>query len=183
MVASSQCTRPPLAWYVEYMRELSEAQQLAPSTITLWRVQRFIRMLTFGIPMLIALGWGASSAIPGELGGKLAAVVVITLIAMNAVFALFWPTLEYNAFRYTVREDDLLVQSGVVFRRWSSIPHNRIQHVDTRQGPMERLFGISRLLVFTAAGMSADGSIPGLKTSIAEELRDQLSRRGGDDGV
>ena len=48
---------------------------------------------------------------------------------------------------------------------------------------MERLFGISRLLVFTAAGMSADGSIPGLKTSIAEELRDQLSRRGGDDGV
>ena len=75
------------------MRELSEAQHLAPSTITLWRVQRFIRMLTFGIPMLIALGWGASAAIPGELDGKLAAVVVITLIAMNAVFAVFWPTL------------------------------------------------------------------------------------------
>ena len=41
----------------------------------------------------------------------------------------------------------------------------------------------SRLLVFTAAGMSADGSIPGLATDDAERLRDQLSRRGGDDGV
>ena len=110
-------------------------------------------------------------------------VVVMTLIAINVVFALFWPALEYNAYRYTVRDQDLLVQSGVLFRRWSSIPHNRIQHVDTRQGPFERVFGLSRLLVFTAAGMSADGSIPGLRTEEAERLRDLLSRRGGDDGV
>jgi membrane protein YdbS with pleckstrin-like domain len=55
--------------------------------------------------------------------------------------------------------------------------------VDTRQGPLERVFGLSRLLVFTAAGMSADGSIPGLRTDEAERLRDLLSRRGGDDGV
>ena len=48
---------------------------------------------------------------------------------------------------------------------------------------MERIFGLSRLLVFTAAGMSADGSIPGLRTAEAERLRDLLSRRGGDDGV
>jgi hypothetical protein len=115
--------------------------------------------------------------------GDLIAVLVMTLIAMNIVFALFWPALEYNAYRYMVRDQDLLVQSGVLFRRWSSIPHNRIQHVDTRQGPLERVFGLSRLLVFTAAGMSADGSIPGLRTDEAERLRDLLSRRGGDDGV
>ncbi len=97
--------------------------------------------------------------------------------------AVFWPTLEYDAFRYSVREDDLLVQSGVIFKRWSSIPLTRIQHVDTRQGPLERMLGMSRLLVFTAAGMSADGSIPGLATDTAEAMRDELSRRGGDDGV
>ena len=96
---------------------------------------------------------------------------------------MFWPTLEYDAFRYSVREDDLLVQSGVIFKRWSSIPLTRIQHVDTRQGPLERMLGMSRLLVFTAAGMSADGSIPGLATDTAEAMRDELSRRGGDDGV
>lgn len=128
---------------------------------------------------MIAIGIAASTAMRTEL----VVVAVMTLIAMNIVFTLFWPAFEYNAFRYMVREDDLLVQSGVIFRRWSSIPHNRIQHVDTRQGPIERVFGLSRLLVFTAAGMSADGSIPGLATDDAERLRDQLSRRGGDDGV
>jgi membrane protein YdbS with pleckstrin-like domain len=136
-------------------------------------------MVLVGIPTMIAIGIAASTAMRTEL----VVVAVMTLIAMNIVFTLFWPAFEYNAFRYMVREDDLLVQSGVIFRRWSSIPHNRIQHVDTRQGPIERVFGLSRLLVFTAAGMSADGSIPGLATDDAERLRDQLSRRGGDDGV
>jgi hypothetical protein len=31
--------------------------------------------------------------------------------------------------------------------------------------------------------MSADGSIAGLAEATAEALRDELSRRGGDDGV
>lgn len=145
----------------------------------MWRLQRLMRLIIMGIPMLLALGYGASTV----FGFELAVVLVLTMVAINVVFAMFWPALEYNAFRYMVREQDLLVQTGVLFRRWSAIPHNRIQHVDTRQGPLERVFGLSRLLVFTAAGMSADGSIPGLRTEDAEALRDLLSRRGGDDGV
>jgi membrane protein YdbS with pleckstrin-like domain len=161
------------------MLDPQHSLRLDPSTVMLWRMQRLIRMVLVGIPTMIAIGIAASTAMRTEL----VVVAVMTLIAMNIVFTLFWPAFEYNAFRYMVREDDLLVQSGVIFRRWSSIPHNRIQHVDTRQGPIERVFGLSRLLVFTAAGMSADGSIPGLATDDAERLRDQLSRRGGDDGV
>jgi len=161
------------------MIDTNAAQRLDPGAVMLWRLQRIVRLVLVGIPTLIALGIGSATILRGEL----VAVLVITLIAINVVFSLFWPALEYNAFRYMVRDNDLLVQSGVMFRRWSSIPHNRIQHVDTRQGPLERVFGLSRLLVFTAAGMSADGSIPGLRTEEAERLRDVLSRRGGDDGV
>ena len=161
------------------MLDLIAAQRLDPGTVMMWRLQRLIRLIIMGIPMLIALGIAASTVLRTEL----VVVLVLTMVAINVVFAMFWPALEYNAFRYMVREQDLLVQTGVLFRRWSAIPHNRIQHVDTRQGPLERVFGLSRLLVFTAAGMSADGSIPGLRTEDAERLRDLLSRRGGDDGV
>ena len=161
------------------MIDPNSALRLDPSTVMLWRLQRLVRLVFVGIPTLVAIGVIVANSLPTTL----VIVVVLTLIAMNLVFTLFWPAFEYNAFRYTVRDHDLLVQSGVIFRRWSSIPHERIQHVDTRQGPLERIFGLSRLLVFTAAGMSADGSIPGLATADAERLRDQLSRRGGDDGV
>ena len=161
------------------MMDLQEGTRLDPAVVTLWRLQRLVRTVVVGLPALIGLGFFASSVIRPEL----AAVLVVTLIAMKLVFALFWPSLEYNAYRYVVRDHDLLVQHGVLFRRWSSVPHSRIQHVDMRQGPMERIFGLSRLIVFTAAGSLADAAIPGLRTQDAEYLRDELSRRGGDDGV
>jgi membrane protein YdbS with pleckstrin-like domain len=154
-------------------------RKLNPSAVTLWRIQRGLRLVIVGIPMSTAAGIGLSTVLPTAAAVLIAGVLVLS----QAVLALLWPTLEYEAFSYTVRTDDLLVQSGVIFKRWSSIPLSRIQHVDTRQGPLERMLGLSRLLVFTAAGMSADGSIPGLATDVAESMRDELSRRGGDDGV
>jgi hypothetical protein len=150
-----------------------------PRAVTLWRLQALVRLFTAGIPSAALLGFlaGRYVAVP-------AGVAIASLLLLHHVFLItVWPSLAYRALRYEVREHDLLVQSGVLFRQWSSVPLTRIQHVDTRQGPMERLFGLARLQVYTAAGMSADGSIAGLAEATAEALRDELSRRGGDDGV
>ncbi|MEC8424087.1 MAG: PH domain-containing protein [Myxococcota bacterium] len=154
-------------------------QQLDSSTITLWRLQRLVRLALFNLPVAVALGGGASTL----LGLPAGVAVGGGLVSLSLLMLVAWPPLEYRHWRYAVRDHDLLVQHGVLFRRWSSIPLNRIQHVDTRQGPMERMLGLSRLLVYTASGVSADGSIPGLTQAVAEQLRDELSRRGGDDGV
>ena len=133
---------------------------------------------------LVGPGCAVAGVALGSLGSAvLGTVVAFALIVFFLGFAVLWPSLEYEHFGYSVREHDLFVQRGVLFRRRSSIPHNRIQHVDTRQGPLERAFGLSRVAVFTASGVSADGSIPGLTTEIAEGIRDELARRGGDDGV
>ena len=110
------------------MMDLKDSTRLDPGVVMLWRLQRLVRLVMIGLPTLFALGFFSTTVIRADL----AAVIVVTLIAMNLVFALFWPSLEYNAYRYVVREHDLLVQHGVLFRRWSSVPHSRIQHVDTR---------------------------------------------------
>lgn len=154
-------------------------QQLDPRVVTLWRLQRLVGLVMFGIPVAIAVGFAVDMVAPRWL----AALASGSVVMWRLVMAMLWPALQYRYFRYSIRDHDLLVQNGVLFRRWSSVPHSRIQHVDTRQGPMERWLGLSRLAVFTAAGMSADGSIPGLAEEEAEHLRDMLSRRGGDDGV
>lgn len=153
--------------------------RLHPRVVQLWRIQRFLRLALVGLPMAGAAGVGLATITHAAVGGVVAGALLLTQVLL----AVLWPPLEYEAFRYDLRKQDLLVQSGVLFRRWSAIPFHRIQHVDTRQGPLERMLGLSRLLVFTAAGVSADGSIPGLDADQAERLRDELSRRGGDDGV
>ncbi len=152
---------------------------LNPRVKWLWRAQSMLRLAMFWLPVSLAAGYGVSSV----AGQGAAAVVVGTILGLAGMMALLWPALRFQHFHYSVREHDLLVERGVLVRRKSSIPHNRIQHVDTRQGPIERVFGLSSLAVYTAAGMSADGSIPGLATEQAERIRDELSRRGGDDGV
>lgn len=161
------------------MPDLVLDQSLDHRVVTQWRLGRLFGLLVFGLPVAVAIAVGVSMVGPTWVGVLAGAALVLWRLLM----AIIWPGLQYRYYRYSVREHDLLVQSGVLFRRWSSIPHNRIQHVDTRQGPLERWLGLSRLAVFTAAGMSADGSIPGLATDDAERLRDELSRRGGDDGV
>ena len=159
--------------------DASALRALDPQAVTLWRLQRVLRLAMVGLPFAAMVGVGLATVGQTTLGVVLGGALVLFQLST----LLVWPSLEYRYFRYAVREHDLLVQSGVLYRHWSSIPHTRIQHVDTRQGPLERILGLSRLQVYTAAGMSADGSIPGLDEETAERLRDELSRRGGDDGV
>ncbi|NOY26890.1 MAG: PH domain-containing protein [Oligoflexia bacterium] len=157
----------------------SSYQALDPRVVTLWRLQRLVSLGLVGLPMAVAIAVGLNMIAPSWVGLSAG----LLLVLWRLILAMLWPTLMYRHFRYRVRDHDLLVQNGVLFRRWTSVPHSRIQHVDTRQGPLERLLGLQRLAVYTAAGMSADGSVPGLAEQDAERLRDQLSRRGGDDGV
>lgn len=156
-----------------------DMQALDPRVTWLWRAQALVRVATFWGPLCGGAGVGVGSLAGWQAGLALALVLGLTLLALEMI----WPSLAYEHWRYAVREHDLLVEQGVLFRRRSAIPHRRIQHVDTRQGPLERLFGLSQVMVYTAAGALADGAIPGLGEEEANALRDALSRRGGDDGV
>lgn len=157
---------------------------LDPRVVTLWRLQGLARLVTTYVPLYLLLGW---MLLP-KFGVIVTVSVESALVLLLAMHALWWPALAYRNFTYEVREHDLLVEQGVLWRQAVCVPRHRIQHVDTRQGPLDRLVGLSRLLVYTAAGLSADGSIPGLDEAVAEKLRDALARSAGgtaagDDGV
>lgn len=147
--------------------------------MTVWRTSQLFSLVGSSIAVVGPAAWYGRDLIGPALAGALAAAVLL----WQLLLLLLWPRLAWANFRYEVREHDLLVQSGVLFRRWSSVPLTRIQYVDTEQGPLERILGLAHLKVYTAAGMSADGSLPGLDLAEAQRLRDALSLRGSDDGV
>ena len=166
------------------MREPEQA--LDPKVQTMWRFSRLIRFALTGIVFSVALGFGVSWFANEAFGLPKMPIWLGTTafyVFFRLIHAIVWPMYEYRYYRYGINDDHLLVQRGVLFRRWSAIPHHRIQHVDTQQGPIERIFGLASLQLYTASGQSADGSIPGLAQDTAEQLRDDLSRRRGDDGV
>lgn len=110
-------------------------------------------------------------------------VLGVGLAVLTLLSAVWMPSLRYERWAYALREDDLLIARGVLVRTITAIPWSRIQHVDTGQGPLDQLLGLAQVQIYTASGMGADGVIPGLRLPVAEALRDQLLRAGGDDGV
>ncbi|HUH07285.1 MAG TPA: PH domain-containing protein [Egibacteraceae bacterium] len=100
--------------------------------------------------------------------------LTLMVAAVGAALAGAVPAIRYSRWRYALREQDLWLRRGVAWVTISVIPYRRLQFVDTRQGPLERLFGLSQLVVHTAA-LGTSGHLPGLDTATAENLRERLA--------
>jgi len=145
-------------------------RMLSPAVARLWFLSGSLRAffwaggaaaLAFAMPD--ARGWWPASF-----------AVLAALVAWSAQ----WSRLRYRSWSFRVRETELVVQRGVLWRVVSVIPHARIQHVDTRHGPIERWLGLASVVVFTAGVRGADVTIPGLRGDDAIALREHLARVG-----
>lgn len=108
-------------------------------------------------------------------------LVPVAVLAIGCALAAAWPPARYRGWAFRMRERDLWVRRGVFWRVVSVVPYSRIQHVDTRHGPVERWLGLASLVVYTAGVRGADVTIPGLARGEAESLRERLAALGGDE--
>ena len=99
-------------------------------------------------------------------------IVCAVLVALQLVSLLVLPQIRYRRWRYEVTTTDVLIRSGLVVVKTSVIPMVRVQHVETKQGPVLKANGLASVTV-TTAGSSFE--IPGLATDEAEALRDQVA--------
>lgn len=75
---------------------------------------------------------------------------------------------------YLLREQDVSYRSGLLIYKLTTIPFNRIQHVEVSQNIVEKSFGLSRVKIFTAGGSVSDLSIPGLLPDKAHQIESFL---------
>jgi len=148
---------------------VGEMERLAPAVVSYWRVVGFTR----GVIALLFLG---PIALPFALvdgGGRpLWYVGAGFLVVVGwGLWSLLTARLRYDRTAFRLDREQLLVRHGVVVHHELVVPVTRMQHVDIDRGPVERLFGIARLSVYTAGGRRATVQIPGLLPDRAAELR------------
>lgn len=149
------------------------AQPLHPSVVTLWRISS-------ALSSLFLTGVAVAMTFIFEQPVWLAVPVAVVGIAWSIVV----PSFRYRHFRYRVSAVDLRLMHGWLWRSVSVVMHSRIQHVDSRQGPVERVLGLATVIVYTAGSVGASVGIPGLAQGEAEALRERLAAVSGmDDGV
>lgn len=106
-------------------------------------------------------------------------VAGLIAVAGLALLVIGWPWIgrRVKSWGYAERDDDLVVGSGIWFRRLVVVPYGRLQFVDVKAGPIDRAFGLTSVQLHTAAA-SSDAAIPGLAPEVAAQLRDRLATKG-----
>jgi hypothetical protein len=134
---------------------------------------RRLVLLLVAVPVtVVAVVLASVAGVPGWVTPALAAA------ALLVVGWLWWLVgRRVRSYGYSERADDLLVTSGILFRRLVVVPYGRMQLVDVVAGPLDRALGITTVQLHTAAA-TTDAAIPGLPPAEAVALRDRLAAVG-----
>jgi membrane protein YdbS with pleckstrin-like domain len=147
--------------------ELTVAERsLHPRIRILWIVRATIWALVLGA-IATALTWAYLD------------VTLLAPVALAAVLLVLFVThavLRYRVWRYEFREDAIYLERGVLRRVRTVVPFVRIQHIDTARGPIERVAGLSTLVVYTAGSRGADVTIPGIEADRASDHQRRLKQ-------
>ena len=143
--------------------------RISPKLATAYRISLGLGTV---IAVAVAIGLAFIPDVPLWVAG-----VLLVIIAAVTVWLWWLVGRRVRSWGYAERSDDLLVTSGLLFRRLVVVPYGRMQLVDLKAGPIHRALGIMTVQLHTAAA-TTDASIPGLTPDIAAALRDRLAQRG-----
>lgn len=106
-----------------------------------------------GLAVLVALALLIVEEEAAAIAGLLAAVVLV----LAPILLTFWFSirLDYDLRYYMVTDRSLRVREGALIVREKTLTFANVQNLDLHQGPIQRLFGISDLVVETAGGGAA----------------------------
>ena len=144
-------------------------EHLDPRARTLWRLSGALQ--TLPLVLLIVAAAGALAwfdVIPAPL----AAVPAVVAVALAAIAVALVPDFLWRQWRYEIGEAEVDLQHGWVTVTRTMVPMVRIQHVDTRRGPLQRRLVLASVVVSTAAGAS---EIPALADDVADGARDRIA--------
>ena len=145
------------------------SERLDPRARTLWRIVGTLNAL----PLLaggVAGSWAMTRL--AEAPFLLGIMPVLAAAALLVLLVVVAPTLRWRRWRYEIREDEVDLQRGILWIARTLVPLARIQHVDTRSGPLQRRFGLATVVFYTAAGAN---QIPELSAPVAAGVRDRIA--------
>lgn len=136
-------------------------ERVHPSAKKLWTINGFIFSL-FIIAAVIAVTLLLYKSIWIIIGG-------ILLCLYSTVIA---PIYEYRQWMYFVDGEKVEIVHGIFIVKRTVIPINRIQHINIKQGIIQKKFDLSNIEIFTAGGQH---TIEGLKTEVASHIAEGLN--------
>ncbi len=161
---------------VDYILEDEEIKQLDPKAVTLFFLgnSATVALLIAGIPIIIIsivsfIATGSS---------LLGVIFLIPLFSLLIIYVI--ARLEYNFYRYKLNANGFYKEHGIIAKKYTTIPYEKIQNIDIHQNIFARILGLYSLKIQTAGNSGiagAEGTLPGINQEEAERLKSELLRR------
>lgn len=135
------------------------------------QVNFVITLVIIGAPLVVAQFIEPLQALLPAWYWLLAGWLAVLLFLLTVIAPRRY---QYTAFAAT--DIAIMLRRGALWRSQRGVPLNRIQHVEVKEGWLERQFGICQLCIYTAGSGGADIRIPGLPPQLAQALKQQLLR-------
>ncbi len=118
-------------------------------------------------------------------------ISIIFSILSIIIISEIYTKMSYNRWLYEITQEGIKIEKGIIWKKYTSIPFERVQNVDIQRGILARMFGFSTLEIETAgqSGLGgsyhgirfgnrrnqrymSEGHLPGVDSKHAEEIRD-----------
>jgi membrane protein YdbS with pleckstrin-like domain len=138
------------------------------SAVGAWQLANGFKAIGAGVLLYIA-----TVAFMGKLGFIQLILALIAVLILFTLYIVYVPVVRHRHWRYEVKEKQIELKYGILIIKRILIPINRVQHVDTRQGPIYRWFDLASVTISSAA---TTHEIPALAEDTAQTLRDQIAQ-------
>jgi membrane protein YdbS with pleckstrin-like domain len=95
-----------------------------------------------------------------------------------AIFAWWWSGMVYHCRTWRKTEGTVELRNGVIWKRHTMLPRNRVQNVTINSGPIRRRFGLVTVVVHSAGATTPNITLEGFPAANGEALQAELLARG-----
>lgn len=113
----------------------------------------------------------AAMAIFGAASGNLTWLFIASIAFLLSILRTL---VRYMTLRFGVRQGELVVTEGLIFRRVRTIPVNRIQNIDLVQNVFHRMFDVAEVRIETASGSEPEAYLRVIKMDEVAALRNEV---------
>lgn len=151
---------------------MKEFKRVDKKAKAIWTLTRFLVLLLVGGGAALA-----ALAIASELSGVWQIVIysaagaIVLALLLNMII---YPQIEYVQWTYHIDDDRIEIKKGIIWKKHSIIPVERIQHVETANGLLQRIWGLSTVRIYTAGGIHR---IENLSAATSEEICSVLEKQ------
>jgi uncharacterized membrane protein YdbT with pleckstrin-like domain len=117
--------------------------------------------------------------------------VVLFLIVVAVIFIIsvgeIYSRMAYKRYLYEITNDFVKIERGIIWKRYTTIPYERIQNIEIHRGVIARIFNFSTVDIETAgqSGFNprrnkrykSEGHLPAVDVDGAEKIREFVMKK------